>query len=97
MKYFPPPTIGCRSGAGFVGRKARFGGIDRVMRSIIMVADGPLGMSGRAQDDIRQSDRIAAGLDPACAVARIAGRATAAEADEIDLGIPLPAAATDGT
>ena len=42
-------------------------------------------------------NRVVAGLDPPCPVAIVADRSFAPEADEIDLGVPLPVSPTDRT
>ena len=58
-------------------------------------AQGPPGVASRCDLDIGQADRVGAGFYPSSAVATIAGGALAAEADEINLGIPLPPSLAD--
>ena len=54
-----------------------------------------MGIPFRRNFNVRQADRIGSRFDPAGAVASVACHSLASEADEIDLGIPLPAALAD--
>lgn len=57
-----------------------------------LVADRPLRVAVRRHYDVRQANRVGARLDPARAMASVARRALAAEADQIDLNVPLATA-----
>ena len=58
--------------------------------------DHPLRIPIRRHDDVSMPDGIIAGLYPASPVAIVADSPLAPEADEIDLGVPLSIAVTDG-
>src|SRR5262249_7339853 len=72
---------------------------DRLIRLLRPVpadmAYDPLGIAVRRQDDVGYRDRVLAGFDPTGAVTVGADRALAAEADQVDLGVPLAVAVTD--
>lgn len=92
----PPSSCGCDKrgltlAIDLVGRErgCRIGG--RVIRILVrLIRDDPLRIAIRRHGYVGMANRVVAGFDPPRTVAIVADCSLATEADQIDLGVPLP-------